>query len=321
MAMNKKKLLTVAFISAILSFALINGTLIPLGRANPMWYQGGSIETAIQSPTQNKTYTVNQVPLTFNVSSSPSIQRYSEQVTSVYPTTFSVAYSLDDRILGIFDNRKEPLYVSENLKDLPEGTHEIEVFASTSSSLTAYEPVSRIVFAVDSKPPSVQSPLLRGNTISFYTNEDPLKVCFSIDGKGNATVTNLVQQVVDNQSAIAIVAPIKVTGNVDTSGLSEGSHTVEIYASDAAGNVGNSGLVQFTFNSIMSSPTPSITQNPISSPSPTIEPTFSHPPHGTAPVGFLGTNLPVEYGYAIVAVLAVIVIAGLSLVYLKKLGK
>ena len=37
--------------------------------------------------------------------------------------------------------------------------------------------------------------------------------------------------------------------------------------------------------------------------------------------GFLGTNLPIEYGYALVTVLVIIIVAGLSLAYLKKLRK
>jgi outer membrane protein assembly factor BamB len=40
-----------------------------------------------------------------------------------------------------------------------------------------------------------------------------------------------------------------------------------------------------------------------------------------SPPGFLGTSLPLEYGYAIVTVLVTIVVAGLSLVYLKKRRK
>jgi hypothetical protein len=59
---------------------------------------------------------------------------------------------------------------------------------------------------------------------------------------------------------------------------------------------------------------PSLTQQPTPSPSPTAEPT-STPKQQT---GFLGTNLPTEYGYAIVAVLVIIIVAGLSLVYFKK---
>ena len=57
--------------------------------------------------------------------------------------------------------------------------------------------------------------------------------------------------------------------------------------------------------------------------SPSIQPTElpSPSPKSTPQSGFLGINLPVEYGYAIVAVLVIIVVAGLGLVYFKKLRK
>lgn len=72
-------------------------------------------------------------------------------------------------------------------------------------------------------------------------------------------------------------------------------------------------------NAPLQSPSPSPTLSP--SPAPTlsliIEPT-STPRQQT---GFLGTNLPVEYGYAIVSVLVIILVAGLSLFCFKKLRK
>jgi hypothetical protein len=64
-------------------------------------------------------------------------------------------------------------------------------------------------------------------------------------------------------------------------------------------------------------PTSTATSNLSPAPSPIMEPTSTPKP----PSGFLGTNLPAEYGYALVAVLVIIVVAGLSLVYLKKLRK
>jgi hypothetical protein len=62
-------------------------------------------------------------------------------------------------------------------------------------------------------------------------------------------------------------------------------------------------------------PSPSSTLSP--SPSATLAPTSTQ----KAQSGFLGTNLPTEYGYAIVAALVIIVVAGLSLAYFKKLRK
>ena len=68
-------------------------------------------------------------------------------------------------------------------------------------------------------------------------------------------------------------------------------------------------------------PTPEPTSEPNPSPSPTITPTTepsATPKHST---GFLGTSLSIEYGYAIVAVLAAVVIGASVLVYLKKLPR
>jgi hypothetical protein len=72
-------------------------------------------------------------------------------------------------------------------------------------------------------------------------------------------------------------------------------------------------------SAINKSPVPS--QSPSPSPSPTNEPTLEPTSTPNQPSSFLGTNLPTEYGYAIVAVLVIIVVAGLSLVYFKKIRK
>jgi N-acetylneuraminic acid mutarotase len=64
---------------------------------------------------------------------------------------------------------------------------------------------------------------------------------------------------------------------------------------------------------ISSSPNPTLTPAPLSTPTPSPASTQSHE------TGFLGTNLPIKYGYAIAAVLVIIIVAGLSLFYLKKL--
>jgi len=68
-------------------------------------------------------------------------------------------------------------------------------------------------------------------------------------------------------------------------------------------------------STISPSPSPSPTHTPIIEP--TVKPTSTPKPQS----GFLGTNLPTEYGYAIIAVLVVAVVAGLSLVYFKKIRK
>jgi parallel beta-helix repeat protein len=76
-----------------------------------------------------------------------------------------------------------------------------------------------------------------------------------------------------------------------------------------------SGAENTPFESPTSTPAPPDSFTPSSSSFPDAS-TTSKPQSG-----FLGTSLPVEYGYAILAVLVIIVVAGLSLFYLKKLRK
>jgi parallel beta-helix repeat protein len=74
-------------------------------------------------------------------------------------------------------------------------------------------------------------------------------------------------------------------------------------------------ILTISTSSFIPSISPSETQKPEISPSPSSQADKQQ-------TGFLGTNLPLEYSYAIVAVLIIIVVvAGLSLVYYKKLRK
>jgi hypothetical protein len=120
--------------------------------------------------------------------------------------------------------------------------------------------------------------------------------------------------------------------------LSEGLHRLDIYAYDGMGDE-NHLIVYFTIDmknhtTATSNPSPSASTaslppspttltSPIisSSDEPTTEPSCQPISSPRQQSGFLGTNLPLEYGYAIVAVLVIIVVAGLSLVYFKKLRK
>jgi len=136
------------------------------------------------------------------------------------------------------------------------------------------------------------------------------------------------------------------TFKLELTELSDGSHQIEIavyyHAWGGGGWMGGAiygaepvvkrQFVSFAVNSPLTSPSPSIeilpSETPSSSPNPTPSPTLAPTVESTSipeatsipkqQTGFLGTNLPMEYGYAIVAVLVIIVVAGLSLVYFKK---
>jgi parallel beta-helix repeat protein len=68
-------------------------------------------------------------------------------------------------------------------------------------------------------------------------------------------------------------------------------------------------------------PIPSSSPSPSSTIAPTTEPTLKPTLTPSQQTGFLGTTLPTEYGYAIVAVLVIVIVAGFILVYLKKLKR
>jgi hypothetical protein len=51
-------------------------------------------------------------------------------------------------------------------------------------------------------------------------------------------------------------ANVTITGNTTLSGLSEGTHSITVYANDAAGNIGYSDTVYFSINTQPPEPFP-----------------------------------------------------------------
>jgi hypothetical protein len=105
-------------------------------------------------------------------------------------------------------------------------------------------------------------------------------------------------------------------------------HSIVVFANDTVGNIGSSSMVLFSIIAPSPSPSPSPTLRPTPSqtlqptPSVTLQPTASSSPSPTPQkqIGFLGTTLPIEYGYAIVA-FVIIAVVGLALfVYFRKRG-
>ena len=83
----------------------------------------------------------------------------------------------------------------------------------------------------DTTPPSISiiSPSIQryneGNvTLAFSTNEPTSKISYSLDGQDNVTIS----------------------GNTTLTGLPDGDHNIIVYATDEAGNVGESGTVYFS---------------------------------------------------------------------------
>jgi hypothetical protein len=189
-----------------------------------------------------------------------------------------------------------------NLTGIPDGTHKLTVYAEIKLEKTGYSTASSSVsFEIEVGSPTIKILTLETNPnnktetwLSFYSNQQIAIMSYSLDG----------------QAGIVIPA-----GNKTLTGLPDGVHSIVFYAKDLFGNIGASAPLTLTIPIPTPTPVPSPTLQPTEPPSsrPTSVPTQQS--------GFLGKSLPVEYGYAIVAVLAIIVVAGLSLVYLKKLRK
>jgi hypothetical protein len=191
--------------------------------------------------------------------------------------------------------------ISENLNHLSEGVHRVDIHGFSSGGA---ETDLTVNFTVDTIQPRVQCISVENKT--YGANSIPL--CLIVSKPAT------LEYCLDGQLNFTIF------GNATLTGLSGGSHQLIVYAIDSAGLVGQTKLIQFAVNATANEPIstskPSVTRSPFPSPTfePKVEPTSTPKPAS----GFSGTNLLVEYDYAIVAVLVIIAITGLSLVYFKR---
>jgi hypothetical protein len=84
---------------------------------------------------------------------------------------------------------------------------------------------------------------------------------------------------------------LSVNANGTLTGLSNGAHSLIVYAKDTAGNIGSSETIYFS-----------------------IEP----PQPSQQPTGFLGSSLRMEYGFATVAIITVAIAAAAIYLLLKR---
>jgi hypothetical protein len=136
------------------------------------------------------------------------------------------------------------------LPELPEGPHELTVYANherTSTNPSFPEFIwdsSTVYFTVDDGHPPVISALAVENktysqnalSLNFTTDEATLWMGYCLDGETNVTVA----------------------GNTTLAGLSDGSHSITVYVKDKAGNVGKSEKVFFTVDTQEPFPTTAV---------------------------------------------------------------
>jgi hypothetical protein len=164
----------------------------------------------------------------------------------------------------------------------------------------------------------------------IFTMETNIRLvyCFSLDTQERTQVNaTLVAHRTESQEGGGVFSYTRYTEKVtiDFSGLSEGAHILTFYQvwDQPYGQVESTKTIHFAIDDTIPSPSstiatsPIVKQQPETSPAPSsaTEPTSTPKPSS----GFLGASLPIEYGYAIAAVLVIIVVAGLSVVYFRRL--
>jgi hypothetical protein len=185
---EKKTLLTAAFISALLLSAAARTQLVNLGRANPYKWVGDVPPDAntkppaitIFYPENNTVYPSNNLTISFNVRLLPSPTASQPQIYTIY---YKTSWQNDSVIIyqwsnhdvdNLYDNDPKLTEFSHklNLTSIPEGNHNITIQATEYGiyfyARSDYGPFgyntfsitgsSSISFTIDTTPPKMAKP-------------------------------------------------------------------------------------------------------------------------------------------------------------------
>jgi len=239
--------LTAGFILVLFLIAIAEAYFVKFAQANPIVSKHISPPDGVNPPPisvfslqNNSAYASNNVSLVFNVSVAES--KITNHITYVY-------YKVDWHEGEIYvhsqnysdPNRKQIKEFScdKLLIGIPEGNHNVSIRVSAAGGY--YEGgyyyyfrnfgSSLVNFVIDTTLPIVSSVSVENKTydtsnvpLNFIVNEPASQFSYILDGQENI-ITN---------------------GNTTLTGLSNGLHTVTVYAWDMAGNIGTSETVIFT---------------------------------------------------------------------------
>jgi hypothetical protein len=252
------KKVAVALILALLFSAVVGAQFINFGKADPYPYQIDFYKKAsppnneprditIFSPENKTIYTSDNISFSFKVtlnSTMPYIWSYI-YITTVY---YKASWLQDNITVYKWSNHDllnpsdDDPYLTEysqevNLTKTPEGKHNITITAVAEGEYYegngiyyfALNVSSSVNFIIDTTPPSISVPMeTRYNSsdvpLNFTINEPYSKLSYMLDNKENVTIS----------------------GNTTLASLPNGMHNVTVYAWDVAGNIGTSGIMQFS---------------------------------------------------------------------------
>jgi hypothetical protein len=250
----KRKALALTFIMALL-FSVVAGTeFVNLGSANPYIHDIAEereepapegtepLTILLTSPENYTTYASNNISLTFNTSWSESIDHF-----LYFELYYKASWQPKKTYL---DYGSSARFVTINLKDVPEGFHQLEVgavakywgYTTRQETKGLYRTMyfvsyrlngsSTVNFTV-SLPPKILILSLENETyntsnvkLDFTIGEPISAMTYSLDGNMNVTVN----------------------GNTTLSGLPNGYHNVVVYATDETGNTGVSETISFSID-------------------------------------------------------------------------
>ena len=258
-AVMKRTALALLFMLSLLISALAAPMFVRSVKANPVigsyLYSGEvSPEVAgakppiitILSPQENNTYGCPDVLLSFNVTVGETSANAHQGIDRVY---YRGDWEESRHLAGYQVTRFHITEFSINLT-VPEGKHELSVSVEGDGSYWVDEAVyesdielrgriygfdvtglESVVFTVDTISPTVSVLSVRNET--YCMSEIPL----------NFTVSELVSRIsycLDGQEKVAVL------GNTTLTGLSNGEHSLTVYATDAAENAGASETIIFS---------------------------------------------------------------------------
>ena len=224
---------------SVLFFSMLVGTIfIDFATAQTDY----TPKITVFSPIENGTYTTSNVNLKFNVKPVAVVPSY-------VPRRDQVTYQLDSERVVVLPEGVTT--VDTVLENLPNGEHNVTIYAASNYPwLSASNWCSSSVvvsFFVEKAPPRVsfvsgqQQAFGSGVDVSFnFTVFEPEGVSwlgYSLEEGNVVTVT-------DNASCT--VSHMVHNCQLTLSDLSDGVHSLTVYAEDLAGNVGESEAFQFT---------------------------------------------------------------------------
>jgi hypothetical protein len=203
--------------------------------ANPL-NQAQEISVILLSP-ENKTYTSENLRLTFRVS---------HWQTANVDTWLTIDNQMPVKLyLGNYLGSIGEGEYDSSITGLTEGSHFIKIRSSSGNDYNE----GIVYFSIDNTAPTISSVSIENKTyttkdleLNCAINESTSWIGYSLDKQANETIK--ITPWLTHKLGKEVSSSMH--GNITLPALSEGSHSLVIYANDTAGNMGNSQMIVFT---------------------------------------------------------------------------